>query len=219
MKSKPPAIIFLLSAFTMVFALLFPHSGIIPISFGYAIPVLVLIWMTLKYTGESFKSIGFNFKKFESQAVLSGVVFAILLFGFLAYVFIPILQNILKLPKTKLDDFAFLKGNIPGLTFMIVMGWLVGGIYEEIVFHGYIFSWLEKILPGERATLASFLVTNIIFGLYHFQSGITGILTAFVAGCAYQLLMLANNRNGWYAIFFHGFYDTIALTAIYFGKS
>jgi membrane protease YdiL (CAAX protease family) len=97
------------------------------------------------------------------------------------------------------------------------MGWLVGGLYEEIVFHGFIFTKLEKILPGQYALPTSFVICNILFALYHLQLGTEGVITALVAGCVYHALMICNKKNMWYAIFCHAMYDTIALTYIYAG--
>lgn len=208
----------LLTIFTVLFAIIFPHFGLIPLPFGYAVPVLLLIWGVLKYSNETFSSIGFSFRRFEWKAVLMGAVGAILLFTFLKYVFAPLLNSVIKIPAANLEDFAFIKGNLAGLLFVSSMGWLVGGFYEELVFHGYIFTRIEKAVNAKSATVIAFIVSNLIFALYHFQLGAEGVLVAFVAGCCYHALMLKLNRNLWYAFFFHGFYDTIALTDIYLGN-
>jgi membrane protease YdiL (CAAX protease family) len=97
------------------------------------------------------------------------------------------------------------------------MGWVVGGLYEEIVFHGFIFTYLEKLLPRRISLIVSFLITNIIFGLYHFQLGYEGIINAFLAGMGYHIIVLVNKRNLWYGIICHAIFDTIALTLLYLG--
>jgi len=94
----------------------------------------------------------------------------------------------------------------------------VGGFYEEIIFHGFIFTRLEKIFKGKWATIVAFIITTVIFGLYHFQQGIKGILLTFIAGAVYHVLILKFNRNLWYGIFIHAFFDFIGLTLIYLGK-
>ena len=97
------------------------------------------------------------------------------------------------------------------------MGWLVGGLYEEIVFHGFIFTYVEKSVPGKAKVPISFLFTNVVFALYHFQLGTEGVINALIAGSCYHALILVHNRNLWYGIFCHAIFDTIALTAIYLG--
>jgi hypothetical protein len=44
-----------------------------------------------------------------------------------------------------------------------------------------------------------------------------GMINAGIAGCAYHAFILKNNRNLWYGLFFHAFYDFIGLSFIYAG--
>jgi membrane protease YdiL (CAAX protease family) len=202
----------------LLFALLFPHAGIIPVSFGYTIPVLLLIWWVLNKYGESFANLGFSFGNISIKAAAVGLVAATLLFVLLKFGISPLVNKWLGVPEADLHDFDFIKGNLGGLLFVVLMGWLVGGFYEELVFHGYLFTRLENWLQGGWAVPLSVFVSNLIFGAYHWQLGLEGVIHAFIAGLAYHLLMLRFRRNLWYAFFFHGFYDTIALTNIYLGN-
>jgi membrane protease YdiL (CAAX protease family) len=201
----------------IIIVLLVPHSGIIPLPFGYSIPILIFVWFFLKQYKQSFASIGFSFKRFEIKPVLIGTVAGILIFSFLTWVFFPLLQKIVELPPVDLGDFAKIKGNKGFYIFLLAMGWLVGGFYEEIIFHGFIFTRLEKMIPGKYAVLLSFLLTNVIFALYHLQLGTAGVINAFLTGSTFHLLMLYYKRNMWYAVFCHAVFDTIALTFIYAG--
>jgi len=117
-----------------------------------------------------------------------------------------------------LSDFSGIRGNTVNYIIILLLALVVGGFYEEIVFHGFIFTRLEKIFPGTWKTILAFIVTNVIFGLYHFQLGLKGILLATIAGAAYHVLILKFNRNLWYGVFFHAFFDFIGLTLIYLGK-
>jgi membrane protease YdiL (CAAX protease family) len=68
------------------------------------------------------------------------------------------------------------------------------------------------ILPG--------FITSLIFGFYHLQQGLGGIVHAFIFGIVVTILYKLFKGNLWYLIFFHAMYDTIAITAIrlgYFG--
>lgn len=201
----------------IILVTLVPHSGIIPIPFGYTIPILIFIWFFLKRYKENFENLGFSFKRFEIKAAVIGTVSGILLFAFLNWAFFPLLEKIFHLPPADLSDFAKIKGNTGFYIFLVAMSWLVGGFYEEIVFHGFIFTRLEKILNGKYATLLSFLLTNVIFALYHLQLGTLGVINAFIAGCVYHGLMLYYKRNMWFAVFCHAVFDTIALTFMYAG--
>ena len=214
-KKSFAEIFFILLAIAFVF--LFPHFGFIPIPFLYIVPVFLVVWLFLKRTKENFASIGFSFKRFEVRSIWTGAIAAVLLFVFLNYAFFPLLSKIIILYPANLDDFKNIRHNLPSYIFILIAGFIVGGFYEELVFHGFIFTRIEKILSGKNAMIISFLITNVIFGLYHFQLGTTGMLNAFIAGCAYNALMIKFNRNLWYSFFFHAFFDAIGLTYIYLG--
>lgn len=194
-----------------------PHLGIIPLPFGYVIPVLLFIWQYLKFNKENFSSLGFNYKTFSLKCFLTGTISGVLIFCFLYFIFFPLLQYVVELPDTRVELYDNLRGNTGLYVFLLFMGWLVGGLYEEIVFHGFIFTYLEKLLPRRISLIVSFLITNIIFGLYHFQLGYDGIINAFLAGMGYHIIVLLNKRNLWYGIICHAIFDTIALTLLYLG--
>ncbi|MEO6542112.1 MAG: type II CAAX endopeptidase family protein [Ferruginibacter sp.] len=205
----------LLSLFAILIVLLVPHSGIIPLPFGYCIPILFFVWYFLKQYKETFAGIGFSFKRFEIRSVLIGSLAGILIYSFLNWVFFPVLEKFIELPPADLGGFAKIKGNTGFYIFLLAMGWIVGGFYEELIFHGFIFTRIEKMIPGKYAVILGFLLTNIIFAFYHAQLGIGGVINAFLAGSAYHALMLYYKRNMWYAVFAHAVFDTIALTFMY----
>lgn len=206
-----------IAIFSIAFVVIIPHLGLIPIPFGYCIPVLAFTWLALKLSRETFTDTGFSIKNISLHALLTGTITAVVLFAFLNAVFFPLLHKITSLPPANLGDFAKIKGNTGFYLFLLVMGWLVGGLYEEIIFHGFIFTRLEKLFAGKYALPVAFLISNVIFALYHLQLGTEGVINAFVAGCVYHMLMLRYKRNMWYAIFCHALFDTIALTYLYAG--
>ena len=214
LKINSIGIVYTLAAIALVWIL--PHLGLLPM-FTYVFPVLLFIWYWLKRNGENFASIGFSARRFEWAALYKGVAVGILLFCFLQLVFFPLLSAIVPLQPANLQDFNAVRHHTGMYIFVLCMGWLVGGIYEEIVFHGFIFSALEKILPKKYATVLAIAFTALLFAAYHFQLGLSGMINALLAGLAYQLLMLRFKRNGWYAFFAHGIFDTIGITCIYLG--
>ena len=204
------------SIIAIVIVVVFPHLGITPM-FTYSIPVLIFIWLFLKRSKETFADIGFSFKRFEKKAIWVGCLTGIILFCFLNYVFFPLLAKLIYLEPAELNDFSSIRHNIPMYIFVLLMGWIVGGIYEEIVFHGFILTRIEKMIGGKYATAISISLAGIIFGLYHIQLGTSGVINAFLAGLGYQLIMLRYKRNIWYSFFAHGIFDTIGITLIYLG--
>jgi membrane protease YdiL (CAAX protease family) len=207
----------LLNLSAIIIVLIVPHSGIIPLPFGYSIPILIFVWFFLRQYKESFASVGFSFKRFEIRSVLIGTIAGIFIFSFLTWIFFPVLQKIIELPPADLGDFIKIRGNPGFYVFLLAMSWIVGGFYEELVFHGFIFSRLEKLIPGKYALPLSFLLSNTIFAFYHIKLGAEGVINAFIVGSVCNALMLYYKRNMWYAIFCHAVFDTIALTYIYAG--
>lgn len=192
-----------------------PYTELIPF-FGYSIPILLFIWLVLKYSNETFSDIGFSFKQFKAKSILIGGLVAVLTLVFMQLIFHPVLDFFVSLEykDAGLND-TIQGGNLQFFT-MLIMGWLIGGFYEEIVFHGFIFTRLEKMIKGKYSTHISFTITAVIFGVYHFLLGPLGIINALVVGIAYLALFLYFKRNLWYSIMCHGFYNTMVMTLIYY---
>jgi membrane protease YdiL (CAAX protease family) len=194
---------------------LLPHANIIPM-FGYVIPITLLVWFALKQSAETFSDIGFRLKSFKPKVVLVASFVAVTVLAFMQLAFFPVLNQFVTFEETDAEIYEFITRSKWHLMFMISMGWIVGGLYEEIVFHGFIFTRLEKMLKGKFAFALSFFFTALIFGLYHLQLGLDGALNALVIGAVYQGVMLCFKRNLWYSIVTHGMYNTLVMLLIYF---
>lgn len=192
-----------------------PHAELIPF-FGYSIPILFFTWLVLKYSNETFSDIGFSLKKFNPNSILFGGLFAVLTLAFMQMIFHPVLDFFVSLEYKDAGLNDTIQGGKLQFFIMVIMGWLIGGFYEEIVFHGFIFTRLEKMFKGKYATYISFVITIVIFGIYHIQLGALGLVNAFVVGAVYLALFLYFKRNLWYSIICHGFYNTMVMTLIYY---
>jgi membrane protease YdiL (CAAX protease family) len=201
----------------IAFGILFMHFGGLPMFVAPAI-VLLAVWLFLKFISkENFSALLFSFKRFEFKAVWMGAVAAIALSLFLQFLWHPLMEKILPGQKINLSAFDFIRGNFFNYIFILLMAVLVGGFFEEIFFHGFVFTRFEKIFTGRYTVIISVILSNIIFGLYHYQMGIKEIFLATIAGLAYHYLIIKFNRNLWYGLFFHTFFDFIGLTQIYLG--
>lgn len=192
-----------------------PHTGLIPL-FGYSIPILLFVWIVLKYSNETFSDISFSFKRFKTNSILIGSLAAVVSLSFMQLVFFPILEYFVTFEEPDIELYDFIRENKWQYFFTLIMGWLIGGFYEEIVFHGFIFTRLEKMIRGEYSTHISFALTACIFGAYHFQLGTPGLINALIIGSVYLILLLLFKRNLWYSIICHGVYNSIVMTMIYY---
>lgn len=206
-----------LSILAIGFCFFFPHLGLLPIT-AYPAVVLLVLWLYIRFIVKgTFGDLLFSVKRFETRAVWIGILAAIFLSLFFQYAWDPLINRLLPGRGIDLSDFSFVRHNTPGYIFVLLLALFVGGFYEELVFHGFIFTRLENILGGKQATIPAFIITNLIFGAYHFQMGLRGVLLATIAGSVYHLLILRNGRNLWYGVFVHACYDFIGLTYIYLG--
>lgn len=193
-----------------------PHIGILP-NFLYSAPILIIVWLALKYFGENFSNLGFAFKSLTPKTLLAGTLTAILIVSFMQLVFFPIVESFFVFDETEVELYDFIKESKWNFGFILIMAWLIGGFYEEIVFHGFIFSRLEKMFLGKYSTHISFIITSLIFGAYHIQLGAAGTINALLVGAGYLGIFLYFKRNLWYSIICHGVYNTIVITMIYMG--
>jgi membrane protease YdiL (CAAX protease family) len=196
--------------------LVLPHVIGWPLPFLYVIPLTLLVWFFLKKENNKFKNLGFDSKLLNIKTIVTGVVAGIGIFIALQYAIFPLIDKILPLPEANLDDFSSIRHNSGMYIFMLLMGWLVGGLYEEMVFRGFIFSSINKFF-NNRLIVISILITTTLFALYHAQLGIMGVINAFLAGLGYHAIMLWPKVNIWHAVIAHATFDTIALTYIYLG--
>lgn len=204
----------LLSLIAIAIVVVVPHLGLIP-NFGYSIPILLFVWVCLKLSGERFADIGFRPKSFRLKAALIGAVSAVAILSIMQLLVLPALDYIFEFDPIELSLHEFLKANPAQFLFIIAMGWLVGGLYEELVFHGFIFTRLEMIIPGKHSTAIGFVASSLIFGAYHHQLGAVGAFNALVVGMVYQGLFLYFRRDLWASIVCHGVYNTMVFTMIY----
>jgi len=103
-----------------------------------------------------------------------------------------------------------------GVLIAFVVGWLIGGFIEEIVFRGYLLTRLRSIFG--KASLVDFLIitsTSAVFGFSHLYQGWTGVISTGMIAFIFGYIFVINRMNLWYPILNHGFVNTVGSTLIY----
>ena len=114
-------------------------------------------------------------------------------------------------------EYDFIRNKLSNLIITIIAAWIIGGFYE-VVFRGFIQTKIQEwFIKYKYAFWLAGLLTSFLFGLYHWQQGIFGIISSFLGGLLWTFLLWHYKSNLWYPIISHAVYDTIALTMIYFG--
>jgi membrane protease YdiL (CAAX protease family) len=201
----------LIDAGMILFLILFPHF--IPIPFySYAIICFIVLLIFLKRREKNLGDIGFQRRKINLKTILIGISSAMIWVAFMRWVFVPIISNLFTVPDY--TEYDFIKNNISNLIITTIAAWIVGGFYEEIVFRGFINSTIEKYL---NSFWISASITSILFGLYHWQQGVFGIVAAVLGGLYWSFIYSYFDKNLWNSILSHAIFDTITLTLIYLG--
>ena len=127
----------------------------------------------------------------------------------------PIIE---KLTHSKIDLSGIDLSHIGNYLTRIVIGFVIGGLLEEILFRGFLITRISKILKINKASeMIALLVTSILFGFCHFYQGWSGVISTGLIGFIFGIIFLAFNKNLWYSILTHGFVNVTALTILYFG--
>ena len=170
---------------------------------------LVLIWLWLRFRGDSLATIGLAKPRSWIGSILvgAGVAAALLLAVYL-------LERAGF--RRNLSAFAPFKGNLE-LTLYQLGGVIIGaGFGEEYFFRGFLFQRLAMLFGGSKPgwTVAC-LVQAAVFGLMHGYQGERGVILTGSIGLVEGIVFLATGRNLWVTITAHALYDTGRIIAFY----
>ena len=113
--------------------------------------------------------------------------------------------------------FHHLAGNRAAIPFMLYQLVIGAGFGEEVLFRGYLFERLGRLLGhGMPARLATLLLTSVLFALAHLpQQGVPGAEQALLTGLAFGTLYLATGSLA-LPMVAHAAFDLFAYWMIFF---
>jgi membrane protease YdiL (CAAX protease family) len=132
---------------------------------------------------------------------------------FAEIIFNPVIEKITNTPidLTQVD----FQNNLFIYLGWVAIGFIVGGLLEEVLFRGFLLTRVSKLLASTTTgNLLGLLATSTIFGLCHLYQGWSGVLSTGFIGLILGSVLLAKN-NLWYAILTHGFINLTGLTILY----
>lgn len=175
--------------------------------------LIVLIYSYL--TGAFKDKLGLKKPSNTGKTIFVSLGLAVFVVFFGHFILLPIIENLTGDPLY-LGMFQSLKGNTSLLITSLALGWIIGGIFEEVIFRAFMISRFLNIFPSKMGSVFGVLFSSTLFGLLHNYQGPSGqILTGFV-GLVLGITFLINKRNIWLNILTHGFINTVSMLLLYF---
>lgn len=200
----------ILTILSVVFILAIPQYGVM-----IALILVIAHLRRSKNRNELRKSI--RLKRPNNMAIL---IIVTVLLGVLIELAMEILANpvIERLTNSKIDLTEVEMSSIGGYLTWIVIGFVLDGLLEEILFRGFLLTRISLLLNNTRARdILALVITSVLFGICHFYQGWSGVISTGIIGFIFGIIFLVFNKNLWYSILTHGFVNAASLTILYLG--
>lgn len=171
--------------------------------------LLVLAWARLSRT--PLRDLGFVAPKNWLAMIVLGGVFGIALKLLMKAIVMPLLGG-----PAHNAAYQFLVGNTAALPGMFLVAIVGAGIGEEIVFRGFLFERLRRLLgDGTGVRIAIILVTTALFAAAHYpDQGRFGMVQAAFTGGVFGTIFAFTRQIGMLMVA-HAAFDVAAILIIY----
>jgi membrane protease YdiL (CAAX protease family) len=179
--------------------------------------LLVLGWISLRLRHMTWRQVGMAAPTNWPRTLLVGLIAGCAMEALELFVTQPILVHLFHQPPD-LSALAQLHNHPGVLALALALTWTVAAFGEELVWRGYVLNRIAEVLGsiGGRFAIAVIL-SSAVFGLAHYDQGITGVTENIIDGASLACLYLASCRNLWVPILAHGMTDTVDCILLYSG--
>ena len=182
------------------------------------VPILfVLGLVSTRLHNEGWSALGFKQPSSWVHLVLIALAAATLRVVLGDFVIEPLTRHIWP-PIVAPAGAETITGNIKLALLGLLIVWTFAAFGEEIAYRGYLLTRAAEI--GKQTTAAYWVgvvLISVLFGYGHYYKGPAGILDSGVAGLVLGAAYMLAGRNLWASILTHGFIDTFAVVALFFG--
>ena len=107
--------------------------------------------------------------------------------------------------------FIELQGNLILTLWWILIGWLVGGLVEELMYRALLITALQRVLGDTWfATTVAILIPGLIWAARHiYFKGAYGAVFMFFSSIIFGLCYILSKRNLWPNVFLHGLINSL----------
>jgi membrane protease YdiL (CAAX protease family) len=171
--------------------------------------VPVLIWASWSRT--PWGKLGFVRPSSWTRTAIIGIVFGVAFKFAMKAVVMPLLGA-----EPINSTYSWVTGNPAALAWMLLLVTAGGGFGEELIFRGYMFERLSKVVGSSvRAKAAIVLVTSLAFASLHYpDQHLAGAEQAVVTGLTFGTIFAVTGRI-WMIMIAHAAFDIAALAMIY----
>lgn len=187
----------------------FPELGVIG-----AFAIAIVVPLIARKHG-SFRDMGFRSPESWPKLLCMTLIYGFVIQMTFTVVVEPLLERLTG-DSVDISVFDGVRGNFRNFLLMMVLGWGVGGFLEEMTFRGFVVGRVRWLLgSGVMATWIAVLAAAVPFGIAHIYQGVTGMIATGMIGFVLGAVYVCHRCNLWYAIFTHGFLNSIGIVAIY----
>ncbi len=184
------------------------------------IAMILTVVLALRRRGETVAHIGVQRLNTSPKAILKLVGASVLAFVFAVAAFVVgsiIMANITGVPESAdMSSYEFLSGNLPMLLLALTGVFIASSFGEEFVYRGFLTTRLAEMMGGHKhAWVWAVVISSIVFGLAHYDWGLTGIVQTTFMGAALAISWLKAKKNLWVVILAHAYMDFILMMQIY----
>ncbi len=182
------------------------------------VPILfVLGLISVRLREGHWSAIGFKRPESWARVILIALAVAALRICLGDFVVEPLTEKFWPAPIAPAHA-GEITGNLKMAMLALLFIWTFAAFGEEIGYRGYLIKRGADVGAGaSTANWTAMLLVSVLFGFGHYYKGSSGIIDSGVAGLILGGAFLLTGRNLWVPILAHGFIDTFAVAAAFFG--
>jgi membrane protease YdiL (CAAX protease family) len=171
-------------------------------------------WWIVRRRGEGLASLGLR----RPDSWMRAILVAIALYAadwFLSTYVTPVIAEWVH-PVQRPSFLGYIRGNAAGMVTWVAIGWIVGGLFEETLFRGFLLQRVSTLLGKNAAAVAAAIIAQaILFGALHLYGGTFAFLHAAVFAVTHGVFYIVAGRNLLPLIAVHGTWDMVGIYSVY----
>ena len=185
--------------------------------------MLILVWSGMKLRGQNWSDFRLRSWRLSSKESLKVFLRSLLVcvLAILGYVLGTIIMaNISGMPESAdMSNYEYLHNNVFMLILTLLGGYIVSSFGEEVIYRAFLISRLSELgLDSKNGKMAAVAISAVIFGLAHYEWGLTGIVSTAFMGLVMGIFYLKYN-NLWILVLAHAYMDTLLLVPLFFASN